>query len=129
MKKASYRERDYAFGQLMLRLRMAIGLTQAGLADLLGVSRHAVGGWEVGQSYPKAEHLKAFLALALQQHVFAAGREAEEIRGLWRAAHQKVLLDELWLHELLSQQACPLVEAAGEQTRGADHVSVPPASG
>ena len=48
----------------------------------------------------------------LQQHVFAAGREAEEIRALWRAAHQKVLLEEPWLHELLSQQASPRVRTS-----------------
>ena len=64
------------------------------LADLLRVSRHAVAGWEAGQSYPKADHLKAFIALGVQQRIFASGREAEEIRVLWRAAHQKVLLDE-----------------------------------
>ena len=120
MKKASYRERDYAFGKLMLRLRMAIGLTQAGLAERLQVSRNAVGGWEAGQSYPKAEHLKAFIALALQQHVWAFGREEEEVRALWRAAHQRVLLDESWLRGLLSQQASPLGDVAGEQTRGAE---------
>ena len=44
MKRFSYGERDYAFGQAMLSLRTTIGLTQAGLADLLGVSRKAVGG-------------------------------------------------------------------------------------
>jgi WD40 repeat protein len=38
MKRFSYRERDYAFGQAMLTLRTSIGLTQAGLADLLGRS-------------------------------------------------------------------------------------------
>ncbi len=43
MKRFSYRERDYAFGQAMLTLRTTIGLTQAGLADLLGISRRAVG--------------------------------------------------------------------------------------
>ena len=75
-------------------LRMASGLTQAGLANLLGVSRNAVVGWEVGQSYPSADHLKASIVLGLEQHVWAAGREAEEIRALWRAAHQKVFLDE-----------------------------------
>jgi hypothetical protein len=32
VKRTSYGERDYAFGQLMLRLRTSIGLTQAGLA-------------------------------------------------------------------------------------------------
>jgi transcriptional regulator with XRE-family HTH domain len=118
MKKASYREQDYAFGQLMLTLRTAIGLTQAGLAEFLGVSRHAVGGWEAGESYPKAEHLKHIIALGLQQHAFAAGHEGEEIRALWRAAHQKVLLDERWLQGLLSQQ-----------TRRTDTVSAAPTGG
>jgi transcriptional regulator with XRE-family HTH domain len=129
VKKSSYGERDYAFGQLMLRLRTSIGLTQAGLADLLGVSRQAVGEWETGSSYPKAEHLKRLLALGVQQQAFAAGQEAEEIRALWRAAHQKVLLDEFWLHELLRQKAAPQLDIAGKQTRGADHVSAPPTNG
>ena len=105
MKRTSYGERDYTFGQSMLRLRTSIGLTQAGLADLLAVSRQAVGEWEVGSSYPKAEHLKRLLALGLQQQAFAAGQEAEEIRTLWRAAHQKVLLDERWLQTLLTPPA------------------------
>ena len=43
MTRHSYRERDYAFGQVMLKLRSSIGLTQVGLAALLGVSRRAVG--------------------------------------------------------------------------------------
>ena len=42
MPRHSYHERDYAFGQLMLKLRTSIGLTQAGLAALLGVSFRAV---------------------------------------------------------------------------------------
>ena len=129
MKRSFYRERDHAFGQRMLTLRMTTGLTQAGLADLLGVARHTVSGWESGQSYPKADHLKAFIALALQQHVFLAGNEAEEIRALWRAAHRKVLLDELWLQALLSQQALPLVDVATEQTRDPDVMSTPSVGG
>src|SRR5258708_4514072 len=108
MKRSSYGEPDYAFGQAMLTLRTAIGLTQAGLAEFLGVSRKAVGGWESGGSYPKAEHLKALLTLAVQQGTFPAGREAEEIRAFWQAAHQKVLLDEQWLSGLLSQHHRPL---------------------
>src|SRR3989442_5168595 len=108
-KVLSYGERDYAFGQQMLTLRMSIGLTEAGLAELLGISRQALGEWETGSSYPKAEHLKHVIALGVQQQAFAASREEEEIRALWRAAHQKVLLDERWLHELLSQQASPRV--------------------
>src|SRR3954467_14158231 len=102
MKWLSYGEHDYAFGQTMLTLRSAIGLTQAGLAERLDVSRRAVGEWEAGSSYPKAEHLKHLIELAVQQQAFPAGREAEEIRALWKAAHQKVLLDEHWLSSLLT---------------------------
>jgi WD40 repeat protein/DNA-binding CsgD family transcriptional regulator len=60
-----------------------------------------VGEWEAGLSYPSASHLKHFIELGVQQQVFAAGREAQEIRALWQATHQKVLLDESWLEGLL----------------------------
>jgi WD40 repeat protein/transcriptional regulator with XRE-family HTH domain len=129
VKKSSYGERDDGLGQRMLTLRMSIGLTQAGLAHLLGVSRQALGEWESGSSSPKAEHLKHVIALGVRASAFPAGHEEEEIRALWRAAHQKVLLDELWLHELLNQQASPPVEVAGEQTSGAEQVNAPPVSG
>src|SRR5207237_9606212 len=102
VKSYSYEERDYAFAQLMLLLRTNIGLTQAGLGELLGVSRRAVAEWEGGLSYPKAERLKQLSTLGVQQHAFPAGREEEEIRSLWRAAHQKVLLDDAWLRDLLA---------------------------
>src|SRR5947207_6258773 len=102
VKRYSYGERDYAFGQLMLTLRMRLGLTQAGLAEGLQVHRRAVAGWEAGSSYPKAEHLKQLITLGVRASAFAAGREEEEIRALWKAAHQKVWLDEAWLHDLLA---------------------------
>ncbi len=126
MKRSSYGERDYAFGQIMLTLRTRIGLTQAGLADYLGVSGRAVGEWEAGSSYPKAEHLKQFIALAVKQQSFPAGREAEEVRALWKAAHQKVLLDEQWLSELLDQRRPPLPV---EETSGTEHVIARPPGG
>src|SRR5256714_1225196 len=116
----------------MLTLRTAIGLTQAGLAEFLGVSRKAVGGWESGGSYPKAEHLKALLMLAVQQGTFPAGREAEEIRAFWKAAHQQVLLDESWLSALLSQHPRPLepmVPPSIEVTGDATPALAAPASG
>jgi transcriptional regulator with XRE-family HTH domain len=102
LKGTSYRDRDYAFGQAMLSLRTRIGLTQTGLADFLGVSRRTVGDWEAGSSYPKAGHLKRFVALAIQHQAFPAGHEADEVRSLWQAAHQKVLIDEAWLEALRS---------------------------
>src|SRR5947209_734340 len=128
MKRSSYGERDYAFGQSMLTLHTTLGLTQAELADRLGVSRRAVGEWEAGSSYPKASHLKALLALAVGQQAFAAGREEEEMRAFWKAAHQKVLLDESWLSTLLSQQSPSPVHMEPvqvEQTPVPDHVLAP----
>src|SRR5262249_17924289 len=95
-------ERDYAFGQKMLTLRTSIGLTQEGLAALLGITRRAIGRWEAGETYPKASHLKAMLSFALDQRAFPAGREEEEIRAFWHAAHQKILFDEHWLREVLN---------------------------
>src|SRR3989454_3791379 len=103
MNRSLYGERDYAFGQRILTLRTQIGLTQAGLAQLLHVSRRTVTEWEGGLSYPKAQHLQQLIALGVQQQAFAAGREAEEIRALWHAAHQKLLLDEAWLAALLGR--------------------------
>ena len=123
MKRYSYGEQDYAFGQAMLTLRTSIGLTQVGLAELLGVSRRAVGKWEAGSAYPKAGHLKALLAFAVKQQAFSAGNEEEEIRAFWKASHQKVLLDESWLSTLLSQRqrilermVPPSIEVTGDAT-------------
>ena len=108
----------YSFGQVMLTLRVQIGLTRAGLANELGVSRRAVGEWEAGGSYPKAQHLKAFITLAAKRRAFTSGQEVEEIRTLWKAAHQKVFLDEGWLASLIEPPGSPhlrLVPKAGEQ--------------
>ena len=101
MKGSLYRERDYAFGQLMLTVRTKLKLTQTELAALLGVRRRAVIDWEGGLTYPTVDHLKQFVVLAIQRQAFPAGREAEEIRALWQASHQKVLFDEMWLGRLL----------------------------
>src|SRR5712691_7545044 len=127
VKKYSYEERDYAFGQLVLTLRSTIGLSQAALGERLRVSRRAVAEWEGGLSYPKAERLKQLIALGMQQQAFAAGRAEEQIRALWKAAHQKVLLDEAWLHDLLAPLSpVPLSPLAG--TPGTHAVAEPAAS-
>src|SRR5262249_1715047 len=105
--KTSRSERDYLFGSTILSLRTAIGLKQAELANLLGISRLAVGKWEGGINYPKSEHLKKVIALGVKYQAFPAGREAEEIRALWKAAHQKMSLDEDWLSTLLSEPPSP----------------------
>src|SRR5438132_14005093 len=107
MKGSLYRERDYAFGRVILTLRTKLGLTQTALADMLGVTRRAVIDWEGGLTYPKADHLKQFVVLAIERQAWPFGREAEEVRALWQAARQKVLLDEAWLDGLLSHIPAP----------------------
>src|SRR5689334_13896068 len=126
MKRPSYRERDYAFGQLMLTMRTTMGLTQTALADLLGVKRRAVIDWEGGLTYPNVDHLKHFVVLAIERQAFPAGREAEEVRALWHAARQKVLLDEVWLDGLLSHLQAPPASQAGEETAVPAHALAAP---
>ncbi len=122
MKGSSYRERDYAFGQLMLTFRTKLKLTQTELAALLGVRRRAVIDWEGGLTYPNVDHLKHFVVLTIERQAFPAGREAEEVHALWQAARQKVLLDEVWLGGLLSHIQPPPASRPGEE-RG---VTAPP---
>src|SRR5260370_32102021 len=128
MKRFSYRERDYAFGQAMLTVRTNIGLTQASLADLLGVSGRAGGEWGAGSSYPTAHHLQHVMTLAVQQQAFPPGREAEEIRAFWKMAHQKVLLDGSWLSALLNQPSPPPAQVPVEEAGGAAVGSAAPGS-
>ncbi len=94
-------ELDAVYGAAMLTLRTTMALSRVELAHSVGVSRQAVGEWERGCSYPKVEHLQTLIALAVQKQAFTAGHEAEEIRQLWKVAHQKLPLDERWLSTLL----------------------------
>ncbi len=96
------RDQDFDFGQALLTLRSAMALTQTQLADALGVSRRAIVGWEAGSTYPKEEHFRKLIALAVRQRAFPAGREEAETRALWKLSRQKVLLPEDWLADLLS---------------------------
>jgi WD40 repeat protein/transcriptional regulator with XRE-family HTH domain len=132
MKRSLYGERDYAFGQLMLTLRTHMGLTQAHLAQQLGISRRAVSTWELGSNYPATAHLKQLIVLGVELGAWSVGREAEEIRALWRAAHQKVLLDERWLQGLLGTRLTRLVLVApqsDEQTNAVEQAVAQPALG
>src|SRR5512138_899252 len=113
MRRSTYPERDYQFGQRILILRTQSNLTQSRLAELLGVSRQTVVGWETGTSYPSPGHLKHLIELCLQYRAFHRGQEAEEIRLLWQSAKQRVPLDETWLTHLLER---PSVSAQPPET-------------
>src|SRR3989442_7825343 len=106
----------------MSPLPTGLDLTHTELADILGVKRRAVIDWEGGLTYPKADHLKQFVVLAIERQIWPFGREAEEARGLWQAARQKVLLDEAWLGGLLSHLQAPPASQSAEETS----VTAPP---
>ncbi|GHO73905.1 hypothetical protein KSD_16760 [Ktedonobacter sp. SOSP1-85] len=63
--------------------------------------------------------------MRLQASCRKAGQEEEASSTFWCAAHQKVLLDETWLHELLSQLATPGSEGAVQRPLGAGLHSAP----
>ena len=44
-------------GEIIQARRMALGLSQEGLAELVGVSRQAVSKWEVGDAVPDTDKL------------------------------------------------------------------------
>ena len=115
MKETAYRDPDYAFGQVMLTLRTRIGLTQAALADYLGVSRRAVGDWEAGGSYPRVDQPQAARGPGHRAPGFRCGPRGGGGPALWQAAGQRVLLDETWLAALLQGAAA----AAGRRPAGA----------
>ncbi|MCR5297269.1 MAG: helix-turn-helix domain-containing protein, partial [Clostridiales bacterium] len=41
-----------SYGDVIKNRRTALGMNQAALADLVGVSRNTVAGWETGHSRP-----------------------------------------------------------------------------
>jgi transcriptional regulator with XRE-family HTH domain len=54
-----------AWGRNIIARRDELGITQRGLAELVGVSVPSVCRWETGKSAPKDEH-KALVAKALE---------------------------------------------------------------
>jgi WD40 repeat protein/DNA-binding XRE family transcriptional regulator len=115
----------------MLGLRTALELTQAGLADQLGVSRRAVGRWEGGSDYPKVKHLKQLIVLAVAHQVWPAASAAEKIREMWHTAHQRAPLDETWLATLLREAPSSLAAVShpeGERTMQQREALLPPSA-
>lgn len=54
---------DYAFGNRMLELRKKLNLSQAELAEMIGVTNKAVSKWETGKSKPTTNVIRKLAAL------------------------------------------------------------------
>ncbi len=68
--------RDYAFGNLVTRLRTELGLSQFQLGKLIGVSDKAVSKWENGNAKPRIAtccRLADILGVSLDELLSAAG--------------------------------------------------------
>ena len=123
-------ERDSTFGRTLLTIRTRLGLTQSSMAKILDISPQTIMVWEAGTSYPSPNSLRRVIEFAVQQHAFPSGREHEEIHALWKQAHQKVLLDDLWLKHLLtaSPSSPPLRADNEDSTHAPSSAPTPPAS-
>src|SRR5437763_3217982 len=100
---------ENAFGRSCAALRKRMHLTQRALGRLLGISEQAIQHWERGIHSPKPEHLERLLALCLERHAFALGREHERAHQLWLAAGQQADFETFWMR---AQLAAPLASPA-----------------
>ena len=51
-------------GTQVKRLRLALGLTQEKLSELIGCQRHTIARWELNYNTPRGANLKALVELA-----------------------------------------------------------------
>src|SRR5947209_16506889 len=93
---------ENTFGRSCVRLRQSMGLTQRALGRLLGISEQAIQHWECGVYSPKPEHLERLLALCLERHAFALGREHEQAHQMWLAAGQQTDFQAFWMRAQLA---------------------------
>src|SRR6266702_3400003 len=99
---------ENTFGRSCVRLRQSMRLTQRALGRLLGISEQAIQYWERGVHSPKPEHLERLLALCLERHAFALGREYERAHQLWLAAGQQADFEAFWMRaQLAASSASP----------------------
>jgi transcriptional regulator with XRE-family HTH domain len=101
-----YKLKDDRFGLMALTLREKVGLAQAEVASVLGVSERAIRHWEGGTAFPTADNLKKLIELYLHHGAFVSGHERDEAKAFWEqaaqsASHHKPLFDEAWFDNLL----------------------------
>jgi len=103
-----YKLKDDRFGLMALTLREKVGLAQAEVASVLGVSERAIRHWEGGTAFPTADNLKKLIELYLHHGAFVSGHERDEAKAFWEqaaqsASHHKPLFEETWFDLLLKQ--------------------------
>jgi transcriptional regulator with XRE-family HTH domain len=78
------REKKYQPDELLQMYRRRSGLTQAQLAELIGLqSKRMVQSWETGEAIPKSERLQRLIEVYLERKVFLPEQELKEALKLW----------------------------------------------
>lgn len=72
---------DIQGDKLVKEIRQKLGLTQKGLAEMLGVSENTVQNWEYGKPIPKTKHQKLRELAKTRIHQFAGGGEQVNTHG------------------------------------------------
>jgi transcriptional regulator with XRE-family HTH domain len=104
--RGQYKPRKYEVGERLLVLRTHARLTQAKLAELIGVSRRSVQSWETGATCPQADNLQQLIRVFLIRGALTQGQEHEEAVALWQQVGQDggrrlARFDETWFADLL----------------------------
>lgn len=88
------------FGVMIREARATLGMSQAALAEALGVTRAAVSLWETGQAEPQAANMLALRELLGPALLEPSPPLAADELAYWRgrveqiAAHMALVLDE-----------------------------------
>ena len=72
-------------GELLKRLRIRTGLTQAELGLLIPISEKMIRNWETDTNLPKASNLRKLIEICLLRQVFIGGIEQDEAANVWNA--------------------------------------------
>jgi predicted ATPase/transcriptional regulator with XRE-family HTH domain len=117
----SHRNNRASPGELLKMLRTRSGLTQAQLADLLGLkSARMVRNWEGEFNLPTPDRLRGLIKLYLERKVFLTGQEIEEVRQVWQIVKEWFethnfndetypIFDEGWFTTLSQPHPSPLI--------------------
>jgi WD40 repeat protein/predicted ATPase/transcriptional regulator with XRE-family HTH domain len=123
--KRRYKPSTDAIGRRLLTLRTLSGLTQAGLAEHVGVSKRSILKWEGGDAYPNETHLRHLIEAFVARRAFTAGQELVEAEALWEWIREQAGTNlspfaTIWFEQLLRQQGM------GDRAWGMEVESQPP---
>lgn len=105
------------------RLREAKSLSQADVADKMGVTRETVRSWETGRTTPRGSKREAYVELLTAQDPATTSAEIEDRTGVEAEAEAEVTARQ---EPYTEAEADPSVEAEAEAEADSDEEPAPP---